>query len=85
MTDRKKRGSAPGRERAANQRPGSFKPGHKKQGGRKRGTPNALTADYKKAAMEAAYRVGEDGNGKDGLVGYLKWVAMCHPATSLAR
>lgn len=83
MTDRKKRGSAPGRERAANQRPGSFKPGHKKQGGRKRGTPNALTADYKKAAMEAAYRVGEDGNGKDGLVGYLKWVAMCHPATFL--
>ncbi len=81
MTNRMSRGSAPGRERDANRRPGSFKPGHKKQGGRKRGTPNALTADYRKASLEAAYRVGEDGNGKDGLIGYFKWVAISDPRT----
>jgi len=33
--------------------------------------------------LEAAYRVGEDGNGKDGLVGYFKWVAMSDPRTFL--
>ena len=79
MADRMNRGSAPGRERDADQRPGSFKPGHEKQGGRKRGTPNALTADCRKAVLKAAYHVGEDGNGKDGLVGYFRWVAVYHP------
>ncbi len=83
MTNRMNRGSAPGRERDTYQRPGSFKPGHKKQGGRKRGTPNALTAESKKAALKTAYLVGEDGNGKDGLVGYLMWVAVYHPTVFL--
>ena len=82
MTNRISCGSAPASERDANRRPGSFKPGHKKQGGRKRGTPNALTADYQKERiLEAAYRVGEDGNGKDGLIGYFKWVAISDPRT----
>ena len=81
MTSRMNRGSAPGRERDANQRRGSFKPGHEKRGGRKRDMPNAVTADYRKVVIEAAYRVGEDGSGKDGLVGYLKWVAVSHPRT----
>ena len=74
-----KRGSAPGRAQSADQRPGSFKKGHKKRGGRKRGTPNALASDYKKAILEAAYRVGRDGNGKFGVVGYFSWVAERHP------
>jgi hypothetical protein len=60
------RGTAPGRARPADDRPGSFKPGRRKQGGRKRGTPNLFSIDYKKAIIEAAYRVGHDGNGKDG-------------------
>jgi hypothetical protein len=57
----------------------SFKPGHEKQGGRKKGTPNAFSSDYKKAILEAAYRVGNDGNGKDGIVGYFRWIALRHP------
>ena len=67
--------AAPQIARAVNcNSPGSFKPGHKKLGGRKKGTPNALSADYVSAVLEAAYRVGRDGNGKDGFVGYLRWL-----------
>ena len=58
MADRLKRGSAPGRARSENQRPGSFKKGHKKRGGRQRGTPNKFSSEYKKQIFEAANRVG---------------------------
>lgn len=79
MTNQNMRGSAPGRAREAYQRPGSFKLGRTKRGGRRRGTPNAYTADYKKAVLEAAHRIGYDGNGKDGVAGYLMWVAVRYP------
>lgn len=75
MPKSSKRGSAPGRIRAAGQRPGTFQPRHPKFGGRKKGTPNALSAEYKEAILEAAYRIGSDLNGKDGVVGYLRWLA----------
>ena len=64
------RGSAWGRAQPEHLRPGSFKRGHEKRGGRKRGTPNLLSVDYKKAILEAAYRIGYDGNGKNGVCGY---------------
>ena len=80
MTNPLKRGSAPNRDHPDYERPGSFEPGHQKVGGRKRGTPNVLTADYKRAILEAAYRIGSDGNGRDGIVGYFAWVALYHPA-----
>jgi hypothetical protein len=73
------RGSAPDRARDASTRPGSFKSGHAKLGGRKKGTPNLISIDHKKALCEAAYRVGNDGNGKDGVLGYLTWVATRDP------
>jgi len=79
MTNRFTRGSAPGRAQPEYLRPGSFKQGHKKLGGRKRGTPNILPIDYKKAIREAAYRIGQDGNGKNGVVGYFTWVLERHP------
>jgi hypothetical protein len=79
MTNRFMRGSAPGRAQPAYLRPGSFKQGHEKRRGRKRGTPNLFSIDYKKPILEAAYRIGRDGNGKDGVVGYLSWVAEYHP------
>jgi len=69
------RGSSPGRARDDLQRPEDFQRGHKKFGGRKKGTPNRISADHKKAIREAAHRIGYDGNGKDGEVGYFKWVA----------
>jgi hypothetical protein len=75
MTHRLTRGSAPGRDRDALQRPGSFKKGHKKVGGRKRGTPNVMTREYKEAIIQAA----SQAEGKDGLVGYLKLVALKDP------
>ncbi len=75
MTDAFKRGSAPGRARSEDQRPDSFKDGHEKLGGRRRGTPNFFSTDYRKAILEAAYRIGEDANGKSGVLGYLRWVA----------
>jgi hypothetical protein len=68
MTNRFMRGSAPSRAQPAYLRPGSFKQGHEKRGGRKRGTPNFFSIDYKKAILEAAYRIGQDGNAKNGVV-----------------
>jgi hypothetical protein len=79
MANRFKRGSAPGRARSEDQRPGSFKKGHKKRGGRQRGTPNKFSAQYKNDILEAADRVGADANGALGLVGYLTWIAIWHP------
>jgi hypothetical protein len=79
MTNRFMRGGAPGRAQPAFLRPGSFKSGHAKRGGRKRGIRNIFSPDYKKAIVEAAYRVGQDGNGKNGLVGFWSWVAEFHP------
>jgi len=75
MTNPFNRGSAPDRARDWFQRPGSFKPGHKKLGGRKKKTPNRISVSHKKAMREAIHRIGYDGNGKDGEVGYFKWVA----------
>ena len=85
MTNPCRRGSAPERAQPAHLRPGSFKPGHKKRGGRRRGTPNAISSDYKKAILEAAYRVGNDGNGKDGVGGYIKWVGERHTTLFFIR
>ena len=79
MADRFKRGSAPGRARSEDQRPGSFKKGHKKLGGRQRGTPSKFSAEYKNHIFEAASRVGMDANGTQGIVGYFRWVARRHP------
>ncbi len=79
MTNPFMRGSAPGRARAAWQRPGSFQVGHRKLGGRKRGTPNKATKEYREALIEAANQIGSDGKGKEGLHGYLTVIAMYHP------
>ena len=43
--------------------------------GRKKGVPNKTTATLKEAILLAAEQVGENGAGKDGLVGYLRTVA----------
>jgi hypothetical protein len=69
------RGNSPGRARDDLERHEGFKRGHKKFGGRKKGTPNAIPASYKRAMLEATHRLGSDGNGKDGGIGYFSWVA----------
>lgn len=73
------RGSAPGRARDESERPNSFEKGHQKMGGRKKGTPNALSPEYRNAVLEAAYRVGIDGNGLEGIVGHCRWIAVFYP------
>jgi hypothetical protein len=75
MTNPFNRGSAPGRARDPWQNPETFEPGHATLGGRKKGTRNLISPEHKMALLEAAYRVGYDGNGKDGVVGYFRWVA----------
>jgi hypothetical protein len=75
MTDPFNRGSAPGRARDPWQCSGTFEPGHAKLGGRKKGTRNLVSPEHKMALLEAAHRVGNDGNGKDGAFGYFRWVA----------
>ena len=39
--------------------------------GRPQGAKNVITTQVKDAIVEAASRLGSDGRGKDGLVGYL--------------
>ncbi len=51
----------------------------KGEGGRKRGIPNRTTSVLKTAILKAAEAVGSDGNGRDGLVGYLQMIAEKHP------
>jgi hypothetical protein len=75
MSNRLTNGSAPNRARESWQRPGTFKPGHTKTGGRKHGTPNVVTRELKVAIVTAAFRLGSDGKGKDGIVGYLTHIA----------
>lgn len=53
----------------------SFERGKKKTGGRKAGVPNRTTTVLREAVILAAQAVGNDGVGKDGLVGYLMKVA----------
>ncbi len=79
MTNPFNRGSARDRARQAWQLPGSFEPGHAKRGGRKKGARNLITPEHKAALLEAADRVGYDGNGKDGAVGYFTYVAERDP------
>ena len=52
--------------------PGAFKKGHEKLGGRKVGTHNAATKLLKECILMAAELEGSDGNGKDGLIGFLR-------------
>jgi hypothetical protein len=79
MTSRFNRGSSPGRARDASQLSGSFEAGHKKLGGRKKGTRNLISPERKRALLEAAHRVGSDGNGKDGVAGYFTCLAKRDP------
>lgn len=57
-----------------------FKPGHRPQVRRAKGSQNKITRDIKKGIIEAAVRIGSDGKGKGGLVGYLTWLARKKPA-----
>lgn len=52
--------------------------------GRPPGAPNRITATIREAALIAAERVGSDGNGADGLIGYLTKQATECPAQFLA-
>lgn len=47
--------------------------------GRPKGSPNKTTAALKDAILAGASTVGEDGNGKDGLEGYCRYLAKEEP------
>lgn len=53
---------------------GKFAKGNR-VGGRVRGTPNRTTRILKEAVIMAAEQVGENGEGLDGLLGYLRNIA----------
>jgi hypothetical protein len=66
--------NAPGRHRFShdNQPP-------KSKRGRPKGSPNKLSRDLREDIMEATERVGRDGEGEGGVVGYLMWLARKEP------
>lgn len=45
------------------------------KGGSRKGIPNKTTGALKEAILKAAELSGRDGNGKEGLIGYLRRVA----------
>lgn len=56
--------------------------------GRKKGVPNKTTALLKEAVLTAAARTGHDKEGKEGLIGYCRYLAENEPrafATLLGR
>lgn len=50
-----------------------------KTGGRQKGTPNKTTALLKDAIIQAAELTGRDKRGKEGLVGYCRFLAVEEP------
>lgn len=56
-----------------------FKKGHKKVGGRKKGVRNKVPGFVKKAMVDAAARIGLDGHGFAGLVGFVIRVGILDP------
>lgn len=50
-----------------------------KTGGRKKGTPNKTTAILKDAIVRAAELTGQDGEGREGLIGYCRFLAVSEP------
>jgi hypothetical protein len=52
-------------------------------GGRTKGAQNKITRILKEALPEALERLGSDGQGKDGLVGWLMQVATKEPVAYL--
>jgi hypothetical protein len=65
---------APGRHRFSsdNQPPRSKR-------GRPKGSTNRLSRDLREDISEAMERVGSDGKGKDGRLGYLMWLSRAEP------
>ena len=55
--------------------PRGSKPGERR-GGRKKGTPNKVPAVAVVALKEAILAAGEAAGGKEGMVGYLKTLAL---------
>jgi hypothetical protein len=47
--------------------------------GRKKGVPNRVTADLKRGVVDAAIALGCDGNGTNGLQGFLMHLGWHHP------
>lgn len=51
------------------------------EGGRKPGAINKTTKLLREVILTGAEKAGSDGEGKDGLVGYLKWLSRAEPAS----
>ena len=53
--------------------------GGQKRGGRSKGAQKEVIKDLREAIILAAEQFGEDGRGRDGLVGYLRRLARTEP------
>jgi hypothetical protein len=66
--------NAPGRHRF-----GSDNQPPKSKRGRPPGSPNKFGRDLREDLMEATERLGRDGEGEGGRVGYLMWLGLTEP------
>jgi hypothetical protein len=61
------------------QQKSTFEAGYRRCGWRKPRMPKLFSVDRINATRKVANRVGKDGNGEDGMNGYLKWLGAYHP------
>jgi hypothetical protein len=66
--------NAPGRHRFSSDNQPA-----KSRRGRPPGAPNKFSRDLREALMEATERLGRDGKGEGGAVGYLMWLGRAEP------
>lgn len=57
-----------------------FEKGREKTGGREKGVKNRTTVLLKEAIMQAAEREGSNGEGKEGVIGFLRKLSRREPA-----
>jgi hypothetical protein len=57
----------------------------KKTGGRKKGTPNKVGLTVKEGFIEAATRIGLDGKGFGGMVGFMIRAGLLKPASLMTQ
>jgi hypothetical protein len=62
-----------------NRRQSNGRGGRRDGAGRPKGSPNKTTALLKEAILTAAELTGNDGQGKDGLIGYCRRLAATEP------
>lgn len=76
LTNERKTEAPPG---SAVPKPGRLKPKGPPRGGSRKGTSHKMNRIVKELVVDAMHASGSDGKGREGAVGYLKWLSRKRP------